>query len=299
MTKTTSIAISAALAVVAHGAFAEPATYDTAQDAFEAAVAAIAGSDRDAILTVFGPEAEDLIYSGDEREDRVNKLALTILYREGFRLIPNEDDSITVALGLEDWPFPIPIVRSDSGWQFDIEAGREEIDAREIGANELDVIDLLDAYGDLQAAFRLVDVDGDGVMEFARHIISSDEARDGLFWPDEDSPIGELVAQANFDGFSDGNTDLAPVPYLGYYYRILTGQGPDAPGGARDYMSGEDMTGGHALIAAPAEYGVTGVSSFLVGENGVIFEADLGEGTLDAVAAIEVYNPDEVWTPVD
>ena len=153
---------------------------------------------------------------------------------------------------------------------------------------------VLDAYVDLQAQFRLVDHDGDGVMEFAQSIISS-EVRDGLYWPGDDSPIGEAAARASLDGFSDGTDDITPEPYEGYYFRILTGQGSNAPGGAASYIVNGNMVAGHAALAVPAEYGVTGVKSFLVAENGMILEADLGEETLAKGYEIMLFDPADGW----
>lgn len=171
--------------------------------------------------------------------------------------------------------------------------------AREIGRNELAVIDLMHAYVDVQAAFRLIDHDGDGVMEFARAIISSETARDGLFWIDGDGPVGDLLARASARGFSDGAQDQAPEPHLGYLYRILQGQSAAAPGGEMSYLVGDNMVAGHALLAVPAAYGESGVHSFLVNENGILLESDLGEDTLSIAAEITSYDPGAIWTPVE
>lgn len=277
---------------------AEPATYATPQDALMTLVAALQAKDRDAVLAVFGAENEDLVSDGDPAEDRRNNRKFLQLYSEGFRFVPQENGSFVIALGKDGWPFPVPVAKSATGWAFDAEAGRVEVRDRALGLNELEVIDLLDAYGDIQAAFRLRDMDGDGVMEFASRIISSPEQRDGLFWDGPDSPLGEVFARATAEGFSDGETDHPPEPYLGYTYRILTGQGAAAPGGAMDYMLNGNMVAGHAVLAVPAEYGVTGVFSFMVAENGIILQADLGEDTADIAAAITAYDPGPDWAPV-
>lgn len=276
---------------------AEQASYATSQDAVEAMMSALAAKDSDAVLTVFGPEAEEFLSSGDANEDRRNSEVILGMYSEGFRMVPQEDGSVILALGVNGWPFPIPIERSGDVWKFDIEAGREEVRAREIGLNELEIIDLLEAYVDVQAAYRLVDHDGDGVMEFARQIISSSPtARDGLFWPDPDSPLGELFARASVDGFSDGEQDFDPEPYSGYYFRILTEQTAAAPGGEMNYLVNDNMVGGHALLAVPADYGVSGITSFMVSENGIVLEAVLGEDTLDIAAPMTAYDPGPEWS---
>lgn len=291
-------AIAACLAVAPLAALAAPQTFAAPQDALDAMIAAVQDRDKAALLQVFGPEAEEVIFTGDARRDRANRTRILAMYREGFRFVPQEDGSLVIDLGAEDWPFAIPLVKTGAGWSFDIEAGREEIANRQIGLNELDVMTLMDAYGDVQARFRLVDHDADGVMEFAQSIIASAEDRNGLYWPGEDSPIGEMVALASLDGYSDDSGDHPPVPYDGYYFRILTSQTDKAKGGAMDYIVNGNMVAGHAVLAVPAEYGVTGIHSFMVGENGVILEADFGEETLDKAGSMTSFDPGEDWTPV-
>jgi hypothetical protein len=206
-------------------------------------------------------------------------------------------------VGPDDWPFPAAVVLGEDGWAFDAAGAREEVALRRIGLNELDVIELLRAGVAVQSRFRQTDHDGDGVMEFADAILSRPGERDGLYWPDEAgtpvSPIGPLMARASADGYNMGDGDSPPDPYLGYYFRILQAQGPDAPGGAMDYLIGGNMVAGHAFLAYPADYGVTGVMSFMVGENGIVLEADLGPDTLAAGNAITAFNPGEGWAPVD
>ncbi|MEP2031176.1 MAG: DUF2950 domain-containing protein [Paracoccaceae bacterium] len=279
---------------------AEPATYATPQDAVEAMMTALTAGEREAVQIVFGPEAQDFMSTGDDREDRHNRDTILAMYSEGFRMIPQEDGSVVLALGANGWPFPIPIGRTGDTWAFDVVAGREEVRDREIGLNELEIIDLLEAYVDVQAAYRLVDHDGDGVMEFARQIISSSPtARDGLFWPEPDSPLGELFARASVDGYSNGEEDFDPEPYLGYYFRILTEQTDAAPGGPMNYLVNDNMVGGHALLAVPADFGVTGITSFMVSENGIVLESILGEETLEIAAPMAAYDPTEEWVPVE
>lgn len=206
-------------------------------------------------------------------------------------------------MGPQDWPFPAPIVKGASGWAFDADAAREEVLNRRIGLNEMDVIDLLKAGIEVQARYRLTDHDGDGVMEFASGILSHEGRRDGLFWPDEPgtepSLLGDFLARASDQGFSLDGEDAASEPYLGYYYRILQKQGAAAPGGAYSYMQGDNMVAGNAILAYPADYGATGIMTFMIGENGTVWQADLGEETLDKAAAIDSYDPGPDWAKVE
>ena len=276
---------------------AEPATYQSPQDAFDALVGAVETSNLAALETVMGSEDVDLVVSDDRVENRVARELFLALLSDGYRF-QREKNGVTLLMGADSWPFPIPIVKRDDGWQFDAVAGREELLARQIGLNELDVMDLMRVYVDLQSEFRLTDHDGDGVMEFAASIISSAEDRNGLFWPGG-GIVGETLARASATGWSDGEQDYEPEPFLGYYFTILNAQGASAPNGAYSYLVGGNLVAGHALLAVPAEYGETGVHSFLIGENGILFLADLGEDTLARAEAIIVYDPDAEWEPAN
>lgn len=295
--------LAAALSLPLAPAWAEPAPFDTPDAAAEAVIEALTARDRDAVVTIFGPENEDIIFSGDDEADAANFKDFVQSYNQMHR-IAVEDDLATLYIGFEQWPAPIPIMRgSDGAWRFDPEAARDEITARRIGENELDVIEMLRAYVRVQAAYRQIDYDGDGVMEFANAILSDAGERNGLYWPDEpgipESPIGEFVARASSQGYSIGAEAEDPDPYRGYYFRILTEQGPDAPGGAHGYLVGDNLVGGHAIIAFPSAHGETGIMTLLVGENGIVYEADLGENTLEAAAEIDAYNPDDRWDIVE
>lgn len=286
------------LAMATGPALSDSVLFETPQTALDAFVQALKADDQNKLLEIFGPEAEDLIGTGDPAEDQQRRRDVLGMYAEGYRFQP-ENDGVVLLLGEDSWPFPIPILQGETGWRFDLEAGIEELSAREIGLNELDVIETLEAYVDLQAAFRLVDHNGDGVMEFARTIISDPGERNGLFWPDEDSFVGAALARAAVSGWSDGEADFEPEPFLGYYFTILHGQGPAAPGGAYSYFVGDRFVAGHALLAAPSDYGETGVHSFLVGENGIVYEADFGPDTLDIFADISTYDPGANWSPIE
>jgi hypothetical protein len=283
-------------------AFAEPMVYPTPEAATEAFVIALEARDRAAMLTSFGPEAEDLISSGDPDQDAEARERFLEEYGTFHQIVPAGDNRAELQIGRTLWTFPVALTQSDAGWIFDAAGARDEILARRIGMNELDVIELMHKAAAVQSAFRQVDYDGDGVMEFASSILSTPGQRDGLYWPPEEgtpeSPIGAFMAQAAADGVSIDGVDQAPVPFLGYVFRILTRQGDAAPGGAYDYMVGGNMVAGHALLAYPAEPGESGVMSFMMSENGQIYEAALGEATLELAGAIDSFNPTEGWTPL-
>lgn len=284
-------------------AYAAPATYDSPEAAVDAVIAALDARDRDALIAVFGEESEDVILSGDIERDRTDWGTFLSAYRELSRIAEQTDGTARLYVGQDQWPFPITLVPGEGGWMFDTASAADEIAARRIGRNELDVIDVMKAYAEVQSDYRTVDYDEDGVMEFAAHIISSEGTRDGLYWPDEDgapeSPIGDFMARAAADGYSIDGEDVDAEPYLGYYFHLLTEQGPNAPGGELTYMINGNMVAGHALIAFPASYGETGIMSFMVGEAGVVYEADLGEDSLEIGAAITAFDPGAAWIIAD
>ncbi len=283
-------------------ALAEPATYASPEEAVTSFVQALTARDRAALLTVFGPESDDLISSNDDKEDEEARKEFLAAYAHFAELVDDGEGRKELQVGRSRWPFPVTLVAVEGGWQFDPAAAREEILDRRIGENELDVIALMRRAVEVQAAYRRVDYDGDGVMEFADAILSDPGQRNGLYWPEDMgeplSPVGGFAAQASADGISIDGVDQPPQPYLGYYYRILTRQGPAAPGGAMDYKVNGNMVAGHAILAFPAEPGETGVMSFLIGENGIIYEADLGEETLEVAGAMDSYDPGDGWRPV-
>ena len=282
---------------------AEPQAFETPDAAVAAIVEALKAHDRDALLAVFGPENEDVIVSGNDERDREDRDDFLTAYDEMHRVAVAEDGVATLYVGRDQWPFPIRLAKSDAGWAFDVEGGREEMQDRRIGRNELDVIDLMRAYVRVQYRFRQSDYDEDGIMEFAPSFLSSPGKRDGLYWPPDlgepASPVSDVVAEATAEGYVLRGTDEAPKPYLGYYFQILDSQGPAAPGGAMDYMVNGNMMVGHALLAFPADYGETGIMSFMVAENGIVYEADLGENTIDLASDIVSFDPAPPWEPVD
>jgi hypothetical protein len=282
---------------------AEPARFDTPEAAVAALVGALEAKDKEEVLRIFGPENEDVVSTGDPQETRDlwNKFLRDV--QTVSRIEREGEDRATLQAGRDLWPFPAPLVLTDGAWSFDAGAAREEVVARRIGRNELATIEVMRRADDIQAAYRRTDHDADGVMEFAASILSSPGARDGLYWPDqpgtEPSPFDDTVARANFSGYRADGEDREPEPLDGYYFHILQGQGASAPGGAYSYMIGGNMVAGHALVAYPAIYGDTGIMSFMTAENGVVYEADLGEDTLSRALGIDVFDPEEEWSRVD
>lgn len=282
---------------------AEPEVFGSPDAAVDALVAALEARDRAALVAVFGPESEDVILTGDDAEDRATWSRFLSSYRALHRIEARDEGGATLEIGRDLWPFPVPLVRGEDGWRFDAEAAREEVLLRRIGGNELDVIELLRAYVGVQEEYRRTDADGDGVADFAAGVLSDPGTRDGLYWPPEEgapeSPIGDFMARAAAEGYSVDGAEGDPEPYLGYYFQVLRRQGDAAPGGAFDYMVNGHMVAGHAMLAYPAAYGETGIMSFMVGERGLVYEADLGEDTLMVAGAIESFDPGQGWAPVE
>jgi hypothetical protein len=298
-----ALLLATAAPIAAH---AEAASFASPEAAAEAVIAALKARDRDALLAVFGPESADVIFSGDDAEDRADWSQFLASYEDMHRIAVDKTETgerATLYIGRDQWPFPIELALADGEWRFDADGAREEVLLRRIGQNELDVIELLHGYVRAQALYRSQNPDGDGLPSFASAILSTDGKHDGLYWPAEpgepESPIGDFMARAAADGFQVDGADVEPEPYLGYYYRVLTKQGPNAPGGALDYMANGQMVAGHALLAFPSAYGDTGVMSFMVGEAGIVYEADLGEATIDAASSIDSFDPGEGWTVVE
>lgn len=287
---------AAAAAVSALGAH-----YPSPDEAIQALLdAAAAGGG--ALAKVLGPGVSD-IGSGDPVADANALEDFLAAAEEGVWIEQEEgeEDLALVTLGADEWVFPIPLVRDGQGWYFDMETGKEEIFNRRIGRNEITAIETLRAYVQAQDEYAAQDRNGDGVKEYARRLMSSAGSRDGLYWPtkegEPESPMGPLVAEAVAEGYQPGQNGGAS-PYHGYLFRTLPAQGANAPGGARDYLVDGRLTGGFALLAIPAEYGNSGVLSFLVNQSGIVYENDLGEDTAAAGAAISAYDPGEGWSAV-
>lgn len=278
--------------------------FESPEAAVDALVAAVKAGDGTRVIEMFGEGSEDLVSTGVEEVDRRNWAEFVEAHSEAASILV-DDDSAELFVGGERWPFPVLLVKAESGWIFDIDAARDEILYRRIGRNELSAIDVARTYIRAQYEFFAQDHDGDGVLEFAQHLLSAPGERDGLYFPvdegEKQSPLGPLIAIASDAGYSyvDKGRDAAPEPYSGYYFRVLTSQSDDAPGGAFDYVINGNMVAGFGMLATPANYGVTGVMSFMVGRNGVIYERNLGTATEEIAAEIESFDPGQGWSVID
>jgi hypothetical protein len=276
--------------------------FPTPEEAVQALVEAAKAGNTDELLAIFGPEAKEILSSGDPVADRRQREVVVVALGEGWRLVDHESGAKELIIGHEAWPFPIPLVKEANGWRFDTEAGADEILARRVGRNELTVIQICRTYPNAQQVYASVGHDGKPQGIFAQKIRSGEGKQDGLYWParpgEKLSPLGDLAAQAAEEGYGVGQQS-GPIPFHGYFFRILTAQGPAAPGGATSYVVNGDMTGGFALVAWPAEYGNSGVMTFIVNQDGIVYEKDLGEETAALAGQIKDYNPDETWTRVE
>jgi hypothetical protein len=271
--------------------------YPSPEDAAAALAAAVKTGTKRAILTVLGSRAGDIVESGDDVADAETRQRFLAAYDARHSIRAEENKKAALILGADDFPFPIPLVNNKSGWEFDAAAGRLEILYRRIGRNELDAIQTSLAFVDAQNEYAEKDR-GEGAGVYAQSIVSSPGKKDGLFWRDDrdPSPLGELAAQASAEGYKVGEQ---AAPYHGYYFRILKGQGPDAPGGASYYVVKGKMIGGFALIAYPAEYGNSGVMTFMVNHAGTVYQKDLGRRTEILAKRINLFDPDQTWKKVD
>ena len=274
--------------------------YATPDDAANALIAAAKAGDQNALLAIFGPESKDLLYSGDPVQDKNGATEFVSRYDVMHRWRKLENGSEILVVGADNFPFPIPLKKnSDGQWLFDTAAGKEEILNRRVGRNELEVLDLCGAVVDAQAEYYAQK--HGGVKQYAQKFVSDQGQENGLYWPQAPgqprSPLGPLAAQATADGYKADPS--RHQPFHGYYFAMLTKQGPDAPGGAKDYMVNGKMTGGFGLVAYPAKYGDSGVMTFIVNKDGVVLQKDLGKTSEHAAAAITEFNPDKSWIVVE
>ncbi|MEW6639858.1 MAG: DUF2950 domain-containing protein [Pseudomonadota bacterium] len=303
MSRPPSLARASTLAAVMLVAMASAAVaqqpFKTPDDAAVALATAVRSGDRTSMLAVLGRDAADIISSGDTVADAATRQRFLAAYDARHEVNP-DGDKATMMVGQEDFPVPIPLVRKDGQWRFDTAAGRDEILFRRIGRNELDAIQACLAYVDAQSDYADKDRTGAGPGVYAQHIISNSGKTDGLYWKtapgDEASPLGELVAQATSEGYSAGGQR---APFRGYYFKILTRQGPAAPGGALNYLVHGKMIGGFALVAWPADYGNSGVMTFLVSHGGTIYQKNLGDHTEQLAERMTAFNPDDTWKKVE
>jgi len=268
------------------------------QQAVAALVAAVQADNDTELLAILGPDAQDLIFSGDPVADHNGRARFLETYAEKNRLDQDDSESAVLLIGSEDYPFPIPLIRQGEAWRFDTEAGREEILNRRIGRNELHTIEVMRAYAAAQREYACMNRNG-GHQEFAQRFASSEGQKDGLYWQAGEievaSPFGPLIARATEEGYRGGLDEDPPEPFHGYLFKILKAQGPQAKGGAFEYVADGKMVLGFALVAYPAKYGVSGIMTFTVNQEGVIYEKNLGEGTATAVAVMTAFDPDDTW----
>ena len=274
-------------------------TFDSPEAAAEALVAAAEKLDVPALKEILGPDGVDLVVTEDAVQDKNQSAEFATQARTRLLVVRDSTDAkvATLCVGADEWPLPIPLVEKSGKWRFDTKAGRQEVLLRRIGRNELDAVDVCHGYVEAQLEYASEKHDGATLNQYAQRIISTPGKHDGLAWQDPDGswkgPVGEAIARVIAEGYTDRYQ-----PYHGYYFKILKGQGPAAPLGEMDFRVKDVMIGGFALVAAPAEYKVTGVMTFIVSHDGIVYEKDLGKKTLDKFQAMERYNPDSSWKPV-
>jgi len=272
--------------------------FDTPQQAADVLIAAAEKFDVVTLAQIFGTGGEDIVFSGEYAQDRQHAAHFVAEAQEKktVSVDPKNGHRAFLLVGDEDWPFPVPLVKTGEEWFFDAKAGRQELVYRRIGANELDAIAICRGYVEAQHEYALQPHEGYEVNQYAQRIVSTPGKQDGLAWQNPDGtwggPVGDKIAHAIEQGYSSGQ------PYHGYFFKVLKGQGPAAPLGELDFVVKGVMIGGFALVAAPSEYGVTGMRSFIVSHDGVVYERDLGPRTLDEFKNMDRFNPDQSWTPV-
>jgi len=278
-------------------------TFPSPGEAVTAMIAAVKAHDVKTMTAILGRGSGGVVYSGDKAADREDREAFARAYEERNRIEMVGDTRALLRVGNNDWPMPIPIVKRGTSWRFDTKAAREEILNRRIGRNELDVMQVCLAYVDAQHEYALQDVDGDGLLEYAQKFESDPGLKNGLYWEiaegEPPSPCGPLICRAS----REDNGKRAPFgesePYHGYFYKILKAQGANAPGGAFDYVVNGRMIGGFALVAYPARYGISGIMTFIVNQDGRIYEKDLGRNTTPCAETMKVFDPDKTWRKVE
>jgi hypothetical protein len=294
------MAMSAAAAVLVSPISAQEVkkqVFGSPEEAMKAFAETVQAGERKDVLAVLGPEGEDIISSGDEVADKNAQEQFVKAYQEKVDFVKEKEDRVSIIIGNDNWPFPVPIVKKGDGWVFDTKAGREEVLNRRIGRNELNAIQVCLAYVEAQQEYASTDREQDGIIQYAQKVLSDPYRRNGLYWEagegEPPSPLGPFIAQAAMKGYTKKGDK--PIPYHGYYFKILTGQGPNAPGGAYSYVINGHMVAGFALVAWPAEYGVSGVMTFIVNQNGTVYQKNLGSKTEGIAKAITRYNPDRAW----
>ena len=282
------------------GATAAQLTFKTPEEAFAALIAAARADDTKKLIAVLGHEGESFIVTDDPVADKAALQRFVTAYDEANHIDMKDKNTAVLTVGKEEWPLPIPAVKKGKTWFLDSAEGKEEIIDRRIGRDELSAMAVCRAYVDAQREYASMDRNKDGYIEYAQKFLSSPGKHDGLYWPtsegEEPSPLGPLVAEAQAAGYIVGNAHEKPIPYYGYYYRILKGQGVHAPGGAYDYVVNDHMIGGFALVAYPAQYGVSGITTFVVNHDGIVYQNDLGPKTTSIAEKMKLFDPGAGWT---
>jgi hypothetical protein len=281
----------------------QPKTFASPDAAAKALYDAAKSGDANSITSLFPPDAKDYLLTGNADDDKASLHAFVSDYDKMHRWGKLDNGGRVLSVGIENYPFPFPLLKDSSGqWYFDSSSAKKEFLARQIGDNELTVIDILNAMADAQSEYFTKLQLNSKVKQYARKFVSSEGTHDGLYWkpaPGEpDSPLGPLAARAGAEGYKSGTAD-APAPFHGYFFRILTEQGPAANGGKKNYIVKNNMVGGFAFIAYPAEYRATGVMSFIVNQDGNIYEKNLGTDTTQIAKTTIAFNPDDSWSPVE
>ena len=284
---------------MAFAAAAQQKSFASPEEAVKATINAGRNNDDKELLAIFGPQSKEILFSGDAVADKERRARFLAAYDESNRLDADGEDRILI-VGKQDWPFPIPLVKKGERWIFDTEKGKQEVLNRRIGENELFTIQAVLAVVDAEREYALKDRNRDGLLEYAQKFVSDPGKRNGLYWEakqgEPESPLGPIMSHASGEGYQFKAS--TPAPYHGYYYRILTAQGKDAPGGAYSYFVKGRMIGGFAVVAYPAEYGNSGIMTFIVNYDGKVFQKNLGPNTATIAKGMKEYNPDKTWTEV-
>lgn len=293
-----AVMLVAGLCQALWAAEAKQKIFKSPEEAVQALVEAVKKGDTKELMAIFGPASKDLIFSGDKVADKAGRGRFTAAYEEKHQLVNEGDKKVILIIGQHDWPMPIPLVKEGEVWLFNTQEGKDEILNRRIGKNELNTIEVCQAYVDAQREYAMKDCDGNRLRDYAQRFASTPGKKDGLYWETKEgegqSPMGPLMAKAAKKGYMQFNLS----PYHGYYYKILKAQGQHASGGAYSYVARGNMMGGFALVAYPAEYESSGVMTFVVNQDGAVYQKDLGKETKKVAEAMTLYDPDETWQQV-
>jgi len=283
----------------AHAATVKQKQFGSPEEAVKALITAIKANDAKELQAIFGPAGKSLIFSGDEVADQMGREQFTKAYEEMNQLEKKDENRVILHVGSADWPFPVPIVKQGNSWHFNASEGKEEILNRRIGKNELNAIQVCLAVVDAEMEYAAEDRGGDGIRKYAQKFVSDLGQKNGLYWDtkegEDPSPLGPLAARASREGYAGRHGTGKSAPYYGYFYRILKEQGKNASGGTRSYLVKGKMIGGFALVAYPAEYGNSGIMTFIVNQDGVVYQKDLGRSTAKIAGAMKAFDPDPAW----